>query len=356
MISIHALREEGDAPGTSPCSIKRYFYPRPPRGGRRVVSGLCLVIKAFLSTPSARRATKSAYDDGVQYGHFYPRPPRGGRQFDPFSGKMFSLISIHALREEGDLAQLADGGRDRHFYPRPPRGGRPYFRGIRSLFLHFYPRPPRGGRHREISSLTRLCRISIHALREEGDAVVRLSIPCDVLFLSTPSARRATVDGILADTVSVFLSTPSARRATVCMVIYSHSKGFLSTPSARRATCRGVPSRSCWRNFYPRPPRGGRQVTKTADGSRRNFYPRPPRGGRLRKEPCQMASTKFLSTPSARRATRRIQLAPEDLQISIHALREEGDLERAPPLAHWAQAFLSTPSARRATMRARLCE
>ena len=37
------------------------------------------------------------------------------------------------------------------------------------------------------------------------------------------------------------------------------------------------------------------------------------------------AALEFLSTPSARRATRRIQLAPEDLHISIHALREEGD-------------------------------
>ena len=33
-ISIHALREEGDATRSSPCSPRCYFYPRPPRGGR----------------------------------------------------------------------------------------------------------------------------------------------------------------------------------------------------------------------------------------------------------------------------------------------------------------------------------
>ena len=33
----------------------------------------------------------------------------------------------------------------------------------------------------------------------------------------------------------------------------------------------------------------------------------------------------FLSTPSARRATCRLQRHADDLQISIHALREEGD-------------------------------
>ena len=35
---------------------------------------------------------------------------------------------------------------------------------------HFYPRPPRGGRREDIR-VSRKCRgISIHALREEGDA------------------------------------------------------------------------------------------------------------------------------------------------------------------------------------------
>ena len=33
-ISIHALREEGDAPELSRLEGHRYFYPRPPRGGR----------------------------------------------------------------------------------------------------------------------------------------------------------------------------------------------------------------------------------------------------------------------------------------------------------------------------------
>ena len=38
------------------------------------------------------------------------------------------------------------------------------------------------------------------------------------VFLSTPSARRATKDGTMTIMASKFLSTPSARRATVkCM-------------------------------------------------------------------------------------------------------------------------------------------
>ena len=38
--------------------------------------------------------------------------------------------------------------------------------------------------------------ISIHALREEGDRIVPAVLATADKFLSTPSARRATVDGI----------------------------------------------------------------------------------------------------------------------------------------------------------------
>ena len=56
-ISIHALREEGDGRRWSWCRSRPYFYPRPPRGGRP-------------ASPSARMTLRE--------------------------------ISIHALREEGD--------------------------------------------------------------------------------------------------------------------------------------------------------------------------------------------------------------------------------------------------------------
>ena len=55
------------------------------------------------------------------------------------------------------------------------------------------------------------------------------------------------------------------------------------------------------------------------------FYPRPPRGGRLRRKHGQTASPRFLSTPSARRATTDPMFPIRPKLISIHALREEGD-------------------------------
>ena len=79
-ISIHALREEGDARMLAIGGRIAYFYPRPPRGGRRRSRG----------SPSCQR-------------NFYPRPPRGGRP-----------------PRRLQMCRLSD------FYPRPPRGGRLY--------------------------------------------------------------------------------------------------------------------------------------------------------------------------------------------------------------------------------------
>ena len=102
MISIHALREEGDKAVPEGSAHRRNFYPRPPRGGR-----LCV------ERP------------GIQGRHyFYPRPPRGGRLRVYAYAQSAGTISIHALREEGDTAPVQPGVGYKYFYPRPPRGGR----------------------------------------------------------------------------------------------------------------------------------------------------------------------------------------------------------------------------------------
>ena len=102
LISIHALREEGD---------RRWPMQSLP---------LC----GFLSTPSARRATWPYPLGLTNQQYFYPRPPRGGRR----------QCTGYCLRQQ-------------HFYPRPPRGGRPALGCIGgNVDIDFYPRPPRGGR------------------------------------------------------------------------------------------------------------------------------------------------------------------------------------------------------------------
>ena len=193
-ISIHALREEGDA--------GRLSGMRPGN----------ISIHALREEGDASRMRVS-----LSFMYFYPRPPRGGRRCYCRTGKINRRISIHALREEGDRANST----------------------LLSTLLNFYPRPPRGGRRLNRAGPVPCSYISIHALREEGDR-------------SVPSQRMVAV---------VFLSTPSARRATGSddpfgVVIF-------------------------------------------------DFYPRPPRGGRRRPASCYR---------------------PGCHQISIHALREEGDI------------------------------
>ena len=62
-----------------------------------------------------------------------------------------------------------------------------------------------------------------------------------------------------------------------------------------------------------------------------------------------MSRFRFLSTPSARRATVHHVNHVKDAPISIHALREEGDQPRGQRGENGVK-FLSTPSARRATL------
>ena len=56
----------------------------------------------------------------------------------------------------------------------------------------FYPRPPRGGRPDTTTLTSKALKISIHALREEGDQNRTKDQSYQLGFLSTPSARRAT--------------------------------------------------------------------------------------------------------------------------------------------------------------------
>ena len=105
---------------------------------------------------------------------------------------------------------------------------------------------------------------------------------------------------------------------------------------------------ACFWDFYPRPPRGGRHKPRRPVAGGRNFYPRPPRGGRQEPGLLQKIEFQFLSTPSARRATAIWVLSRLVSRISIHALREEGD-DGLPADDVAVAVFLSTPSARRAT-------
>ena len=101
MISIHALREEGDKIVIGLNEGVYHFYPRPPRGGRQaqLVNGVQQTV--FLSTPSARRATRGAKID-LDIDVFLSTPSARRATAGALNLVTHDLISIHALREEGD--------------------------------------------------------------------------------------------------------------------------------------------------------------------------------------------------------------------------------------------------------------
>ena len=126
-------------------------------------------LMEFLSTPSARRATQClAYPRSIGTISIHALREEGDSRARIAS--CCTSISIHALREEGDRLGFEVHTIGGNFYPRPPRGGRPRTRPGAATPSNFYPRPPRGGR------------LVVDASEFKRQA-----------FLSTPSARRATV-------------------------------------------------------------------------------------------------------------------------------------------------------------------
>ena len=280
----------------------------------------------FLSTPSARRATSSLTMRATSLGYFYPRPPRGGRlrrgvqlvHIDdisihalreegdgaPPSQYLFVTISIHALREEGDASDFWVLSACSSFLSTPSaRRATSYAYRWTSGPQHFYPRPPRGGRPTTSPPTTTCLMISIHALREEGDVRSGEHLCWVLQFLSTPSARRAT-RRMLHEGCHTGISI-HALREEGDLVPFCRLSGVPISIHALREE--------------------GDSLVAICVSSFLYFYPRPPRGGRHKQLGASLTAAKFLSTPSARRAT---------------PLRHHG----VPPAG-----FLSTPSARRAT-------
>ena len=207
-----ARRATGCSTTTTPSQT--YFYPRPPRGGR---------LETVKTT--------------ITGCYFYPRPPRGGRPLHP-AMMVCSLISIHALREEGDATGRHHGTAATDFYPRPPRGGRrinpSQHEAVSVISIHALREEGDVGR---VKDDIKPNQISIHALREEGDSSPEgeRGIPLDFYPRPPRGGRRSAVEAVKGGLQ--FLSTPSARRATTAPL------WVLSPPAY----------------FYPRPPRGGRR-------------------------------------------------------------------------------------------------
>ena len=357
------------------CPLNCYFYPRPPRGGRRFYNQLLVLVPVFLSTPSARRATAAAICFTIAFiflstpsarratkflllanlgrKDFYPRPPRGGRpmsddgMFCPYkflstpsarraTARIQTWLDIKeflstpsARRATWITAEKRRG--NTNFYPRPPRGGRLFGGGVTidgaAISIHalreegdksfarrrrnasnFYPRPPRGGRPSLPHSTGCGYTISIHALREEGDQVSATAAQTTKYFYPRPprGGRRGQQHYRASNkTISIHaLREEGDDKSKICGIMQ-----IISIHALREEGDSSVAVMSFTLAY---------------------FYPRPPRGGRLPALDTRLPRPEFLSTPSARRATSGSRPAWCCHTISIHALREEGDVRSTP--------------------------
>ena len=192
VISIHALREEGDGDRRRGHQKHQDFYPRPPRGGRLHQKG----------TGAGQRAISiHALREEGDLSSPCPTLPLA--------------ISIHALREEGDGAPHPAGARTQHFYPRPPRGGRPACASMSFITVSPFLSTPSARRATQQQQGQRQgLQISIHAIREEGDSSPKPSLWKPSNFYPRPPRGGRHIDEINDHIHKLFLSTPSARRAT----------------------------------------------------------------------------------------------------------------------------------------------
>ena len=168
---------------------------------------------------------------------------------------------------------------------------------------HFYPRPPRGGRHGAPRLAHDLSKISIHALREEGDYNSFEAWAAANDFYPRPPRGGRRFFCYSYDCFCQFLSTPSARRATdhdACVELH----GFISIHALREE---------------------GDDTFSIDQAAIIHFYPRPPRGGRPFNEIHKTKMT-YISIHALREeGDVRKSGRTSHTQISIHALREEGD-------------------------------
>ena len=220
----------------------------------RIVAGF-----EFLSTLSLRRATTAiATSTGA-----------------------FTIISIHALLAESDLANRVRDAQN----------------------LDFYPRSPCGERHMQLQ----LCRTKSK-------------------FLSTLSLRRATrhPERRTAGNRHFYPRSPCGERLPMTERIVAGFE-FLSTLSLRRATPAAM-------GYYPAVSISIHALLAESDvvavhntDGALNFYPRSPCGERHNRLSMFHTSLTFLSTLSLRRATNWRPRESTQLCISIHALLAESD-------------------------------
>ena len=213
---------------------------------------------AFLSTSPLRGTTHLQPPFPPLFFHFYPRPPCGGRRWTPSRRSLKSKISIHVPLAGDDLFH-ANSAAGVYISIHVPLAGDDSSPGTLILHLvNFYPRPPCGGRP-----------------GFSGSSTARR------IFLSTSPLRGTTKNPLLPRlALRISIHVPLAGDDLIICCLPFARLPFLSTSPLRGTTRAPERVSEEERDFYPRPPCGGRLFLFFFLILLHYFYPRPPCGGR----------------------------------------------------------------------------
>ena len=242
----------------------RYFYPRPPRGGRQIPSSAPKATDWISIHALREEGDLTTTPEHSRSLNFYPRPPRGGRH-ERWLCDVLVSISIHALREEGDVTQRTKEAWPTYFYPRPPRGGRQRAKINEDWEDYdFYPRPPRGGRPCVLIIHGVRDGISIHALREEGDSLRwSRSPPSNYFYPRPPRGGRRGISTLLSLPIKISIHALREEGDTLATTLARTYKISIHALREEGDSLIGAAANKLF-DFYPRPPRGGRQPNRSS--------------------------------------------------------------------------------------------
>ena len=260
-ISIHSLRMEGD------CNAFKYLWRHDISIHSLRMEGdfynrhCVLLWNAFQSTPSAWRETRCFQNILLMFIISIHSLRMEGDRAGLQTIQKF-VISIHSLRMEGDIVHRVPTTAAAYFNPLPPHGGRPLLVYCAPAQYFTFQSTPSAWRETSgfCGQIEQTRRISIHSLRMEGDAHMRLYVQFFHFHFNPlpPHGGR-----------------PSTSQT-------KHHGFPISIHSLRME---------------------GDAIGTTGTTSPGNFNPLPPHGGRPTRIRCTIEPRKFQSTPSAWRET-----------------------------------------------------
>ena len=243
----------------------------------------CAAEVKFQSTPSVGRATKY-FEAQANATQFQSTPSVGRATIERVAKTIRIEFQSTPSVGRATLRPIYYKYFDSYFNPRPPWGGR-QIGGSKMRYTIEFQSTPSVGR----ATISRCCsaiseRISIHALRGEGDVYSQIKKPARGI-----SIHALRGEGDISSVVQIL----------------GIGIDFNPRPPWGGRPYSVQPDVNSLYDFNPRPPWGGRHNFKFELMSSRYFNPRPPWGGRLKSERIIYHAFAFQSTPSVGRATRK---------------------------------------------------